>query len=203
MVVDKTGNIFGTVCPASVRAENFEKMPKPFLLGFEPKFVIRQKGAEIGVKIVIERDRVEPQVCPAPGSAFFGSALGFSAKRVIERGGTKRTRRKRTVNRTGSGKPNIGGIIGTDRRGNRRVEKKPFPQRENLARRGTHQHNVDKPLSDNLAALLPKLIERFKLGFRAVLFWAFSGSRKPVCHIRIFGVGQNEIVTTPILENPR
>ena len=77
----------------------------------------------------------------------------------------------------------------------------PLAEREDLARAGTHEHDVDEPLGDDLADQVAVLVEGAEAGFSRVLLGALAGGRKAEGHVGVLGVREDEVAAGGIGED--
>ena len=80
VIVDEMSEELGLNSSRNDRIKYFQKMPQPFLFGFDPEIPISFEGPVVGIHLIIERYRVECQVgSPIP---FFFCALDFALVRI-------------------------------------------------------------------------------------------------------------------------
>ena len=97
-----------------------------------------------------------------------------------------------------AGQPDVGRVVGADRRRDVAVVEQPLLDGENLVRAGAHQHDVDQPLGHDLAHHLAELVERAEAGLAGVMLGTAAGRRKPEGHVRVLGVGQDEVAASGV-----
>ena len=87
----------------------------------------------------------------------------------------------------------VGGVIGPHRRRHLRIVEQPTTNRQFLVGRCRHQHDVDQPGLDNLLHLIAVVGQRPESEFAIVAFRRSSRRAHSEGHVRILGIGQDEL----------
>src|SRR5512133_2589366 len=130
VIIDELAQLFRRYAAVNVRVENLEKIAELFALGVLAKVFEGQERLPVLVQVVDKRHRIEAQV-GAWKTVCATVALELSALDLVDRGGPEWLRGLRGIAAVAH-RPNISGIIGASRRGDRGISKQTFLDRELL-----------------------------------------------------------------------
>ena len=176
-VVDELRDRFRAQAPFDVRIEDLEEIEEAVGGGVGAKFSECLERGDVGVDVVGEGDRIEPEVGERPD--------------VRQRSGAERPRR-RVMKGPATMAPDIGRVVGADR-GLDPCAGEGAALRELLQVGGRRQHDVDDILFDDRF----DRIEKFRPGGqprpRATRGPRRADRMQPRPHVGVLGVGDDEI----------
>ena len=126
VIVDELSEQLGLYSSRNDGIEHLQKMPQPFLFGFDPEIPVSFEGPVVGIHLIVKGYGVKCQV----GSTipFFFRALDFSGLDLFDGDRSKGSGRGLTI-APAANDVNVGRVIGADCHGHRRIVEDPLLQR--------------------------------------------------------------------------
>jgi hypothetical protein len=129
----------------------------------------------------------------------FGWRARFAtAHRMINRCGAKWQRRLLAILRDATGEPDVGRIVGADRRRHGTAFKEPLLNREQVARADAHQHDINQLLAGDFANVVAEFGEAAIRSGTGVASTRRPGRGQTEGHVGVFGVGEDEVAASRI-----
>ena len=185
-VVDEAADVLRALRTRDVRVEDLEEVAEALALGLEAEVLVGLERGDVERDVVVERDRVEPEVGAAPELAAV--RVGEAALDLVERRRAEGPRGRLRVGLAGE-QVDVGRVVGADGRRDRRVVEQPLLDRQDVVGARGHEHDVDQPLADDLAHLVAVLGQRSRLAGDRI----GAGRRKAGGHVGVLGVGEDEV----------
>ena len=169
------GMSFGQVLPHALGANTSRKWRNPLDSASTRNALYSLNFALIELHIVVQRDRVQPQIGARRRSC--GAQLALAAHCVVDRRRAKRDGGLRGITPGAGRQPDVRRVVGADRRRHRAVVEQPFLDCEDFIGAGTHQRDVHQPLLDHVTDQLAVLRAACGTALSGVMFGALSRAR--------------------------
>jgi len=183
-----------------IGVEDLEEVAEALRLRLQPEVAIGLQRGAVELGVVVEGERVEAEVGAEGALPLIAGDL--AALGVVDGGGAEGAGRLVRVVARAGGEPDVGGVVGADGGGDVAVVEQPLLDREHFVVAGAHQHDVDEALARDIPHELAVLGERTEASLLRVVLRALARRRHAHGHVRVLGVGEDEIVAGRVVQDP-